>query len=170
MSSVLGRSGYLDLSYRLGFSIYIEVRGTARGNASALVVPSTNLPQSVPFRMSIDFAQTVTKRSDVFYPSPFLPEISGPAAQAPNGFSTLMLVGLGVGLLILLSLSAIVFILHCRRRGMAALRVSRSVEYSDRQSDDSSDEQILGFNVDAGKPRGKSTWSDSESESDDVSI
>jgi hypothetical protein len=156
-----GVLGVLASSNRYG------LRGTAPANAGAVVAPSANLPQSIPITIS-----RALKQSDGFYPSPFLSETSPPTAQVSGGFSILEKTGIGIGLLILLCLLTIVLIRFCRKRWIAAPRVSRSLEYSDRESDYSGDERIKEFRVDAGKSIGKSVWSESGSgsESDDPSI
>jgi hypothetical protein len=110
------------------------------------------------------------KQSDVFYPSPFLSEISPPGQQVSGGLTALEKSSIGIGILVFLCLLTIVSVLLCRKRGVAAARVNRSLEYSDRDSDYSGDDRIHESLVDVGKFTGKSVWSESESESAEPSI
>jgi hypothetical protein len=121
--------------------------------------------------VSNDLALAVLTGSDIFYPSPFLLEISGAGAKAPGALSTLSMTGIGVGVLILLCLMAILTIRFCGRGGMVVARVSRpTLEYSNRESHDYSNDQVLGFRARVSKSVGKSMWNSSESESDGLSI
>jgi hypothetical protein len=166
----MGESEDFTMSDLSVFSNHLGLRIAGPANASAHVLPSADLQQRVPWQMSTDFRPTAQKQSDVFYPSPFLSEMSIPAAQAPNGFTTLEISGIGIGLLILFCLLVFVWIRYCRKGGIAGARANRSLEYSDRDSDAPSDERALEFGPSVGKSTGKSTWSESESESDDPSI
>jgi hypothetical protein len=154
------------------FSNHLELRSTVPANAGARIAPSADLHQSVPFQPPTDFCQTTRKQSDVFYPSPFLSDISLPAGQAPDGLTMLEMSGIGIGLLILVCLLVIVWIRHCRRGEIGVADVNRSLEYSDRDSDAPREARTLEFGPGVGKSTGKSMWSESESGSgsDDPSI
>jgi hypothetical protein len=166
----LRESQDFTMSDLVTFSNRSGLQGIASANADAFGIPSSCLQESVSFKISRVLAPAVRKPSDVFYPSPFLSELSPPAVQAASGFTILEMSGTGVGLLIFLSLLVLMSIRYCRKRWMAVASVNRSLEYSDRDSDEPSDKRTLEFGREVGKSIGKSIWSESESESDGPSI
>jgi hypothetical protein len=129
---------------------------------------------AVRFTESTAFSPMVPRVSDFMEPSPFLADTSPPGlVERPGSFTAIEMCGIGVGLLVVLALFVIVAIRLCRSRGGAVAPVSRSLDYSEHDSEDSSDARVLAFRQDVGKAVGKSTWDESdgdENESDSPSI
>jgi hypothetical protein len=70
--------------------------------------------------------------------------------------------GIGVGVLILLALFVLLAIRFRRSRQGAVAPVGRSLDYSEDESEDSSEAPVLGFGPEVGKVVGKSMWTESE--------
>jgi hypothetical protein len=92
-------------------------------------------------------------------------EVSPPRfVERPGSFTMIEMSGIGVGVLVVLALFAIVAIAFCRSRRGVVAPMSRSADYSEHDSGDSSGGRVLGFRSDVGKAVGKSVWVENESD------
>jgi hypothetical protein len=128
---------------------------------------------TLPITGSTDFVPVALWESDLMVPWTFLADLSASPASDSGGFTMIAMSGIGVGLLVILALILMAAVRVCRSRRVPVAPVSRSLEYSENESEHSSDAPVLGFRPEVGKTVGKSMWVEDdtdESDSDSPSI